>query len=97
MIRKDPFKIDIQDNLYFLVFHKSIDCGFGPSVSLYINGYEFLKFDCFGRNKGHFHIYGKKSETIFFTENTSLEQINKTSYELTNNIKFYFSCHNGKR
>ena len=52
MIRKDICKIDIQDNLYFLVFHKTLTRGFGSSVSLYINNYEFLKFDCFGENKG---------------------------------------------
>ena len=42
-MRKDIY---IQDNLYFLVFHKTLIKGFGSAVSLYINDYEFLKFDC---------------------------------------------------
>lgn len=80
MVRKDIYRIDIQDNLYFLVFHKTLDKGQGSAVSLYINDYEFLKFDCFGENKGHYHIYGKVSEEILFTEKTCEEQIDKTCY-----------------
>jgi hypothetical protein len=40
MLRKDIHIIDIEDNLYFLVFHKILDKGFGTAVSLYINNYE---------------------------------------------------------
>ena len=84
-MRKDIYKINIQDNLYFLVFHKTLTIGFGSAVSLYINDYEFLKFDCFGKNKGHYHIHdNKKNETIFFTEKTCEEQINQTYYLLNN-------------
>ena len=56
MIRKDIYKVDIQDNLYFLVFHKTFNGDYGSAVSLYVNDYEFLKFDCLGENKGHYHI-----------------------------------------
>lgn len=80
MVRKDIYRIDIQDNLYFLVFHKTLDKGQGAAVSLYINDYEFLKFDCFGENKGHYHIYGKVHEEILFTEKTCEEQIAKSCY-----------------
>ena len=95
MIRKDLYKIDIQENLYLLVFHKVHNGGFGPAVSLYINNFEFLKFDCFGETKGHYHIYDRvKNDTIYFTEQTSKEQINRTANELINNIQFYLqkSC-----
>lgn len=95
MIRKDIYKIDIQDNLYFLVFHKIYNDGFGSAVSLYINEYEFLKFDCFGENKGHYHIYDDiKSEMIYFTEKSCTEQINRIVYELSNNINFYLNKSN---
>ena len=87
-MRKDIYKIYIQDNLYFLVFHKTLDKGFGSAVSLYINDYEFMKFDCFGENKGHYHIYSKINEEIFFTEKTCEEQIDKTCYFITNFTEF---------
>jgi len=83
-MRKDIYKVHIQDNLYFLVFHKTLIKGFGSAVSLYINDYEYLKFDCFGENKGHYHIYNKINEEIYFTEKTCEEQINKTCNLLTN-------------
>lgn len=93
MIRKDTYKIDIQDGLYFLVFHKTFNGGFGSAVSLYIN--EYLKFDCYGENKGHYHIYDNIThETIYFTEKTCEEQIIRTSYELINNIDIYLNKSN---
>jgi len=94
MIRKDIYKVEIQDNLYFLVFHKRLAKGFGSAVSLYINNYEFLKFDCFGENKGHYHIHDdRRNEEIFFTEKTCEEQINQTYY-LLNNISIFLSKSN---
>jgi hypothetical protein len=78
-----------------LVFHKTYNGGFGPAVSLYLNEHEFLKFDCFGIEKGHYHIYdGKTNDTIFFAEKTCREQIDKTAYELSNNIEFYLKKSN---
>ena len=89
MSRNDIYKVTVQDNLYFLVFHKNLPVGFGSAVSLYINNFEFLKFDCFGENKGHYHIYDSKlNETIYFTEKTPQEQINRTC-ELISNINLF--------
>jgi hypothetical protein len=89
MSRNDIYKVTVQDNLYFLVFHKNLPVGFGSAVSLYINNFEFLKFDCFGENKGHYHIYDNKlNETIYFTEKTPQEQINRTC-ELISNINLF--------
>jgi hypothetical protein len=87
MARKDIYKVDIQPNLYFLVFHKTLPKGSGPAVSLYINNYEFLKFDCFGEKKGHYHIYDAGNEEIYFSEKTCDEQIQKIC-ELLTNINF---------
>jgi hypothetical protein len=89
-IRKDQYRIDVQENLHLLVFHKSLNIGKGVALSLYINDFEFLKFDCFGVNEGHYHLYDKiKSELIYFDEKTCEEQINKSYNELCNNIDYY--------
>jgi hypothetical protein len=94
MIRKDIYKVNIQDNLYFLVFHKTLIKGFGSAVSLYINNFEYLKFDCFGENNGHYHIYDSKiNKEIYFTEKTCEEQINKTC-ELIKNINIFLNKSN---
>ena len=89
-LRKDVYKLDVQEILYLLVFHKVLDIGCGTAVSLYVNNHEFLKFDCFGDKKGHFHIYdGVNNDTIYFDETTCKEQINRSCYELSNNIDSY--------
>lgn len=89
-LRKDVVKIDIQENAYVLVYHKFLDIGSGSSIGLYLYNKEYLKFDCFGKNKGHYHINNKKNDDrIYFTEQTAKEQIEKTINELTTNINSY--------
>ena len=92
-IRKDVVNLNIQQNAYFLVYHKNIDIGFGPTVALYIYEKEFLKFDCFGPKKGHYHIFNKQ-ERIYFKEQTVTEQIAKAIYELQNVSPYLASCNN---
>lgn len=87
-MRKDIYKIDINDNLYFLVFHKVLTRGFGSSVSVCINDYEFLKFDCFGESLGHYHIYDD-----FLNEEICEDQINY-SCELIKNINVFLNKSN---
>lgn len=96
-IRKDVLKIDIQENAYFLVYHKNIDIGFGPTVGLYLYNIEYLKFDCFGQDHGHYHVFNKKTDVrIYFTEKTVLEQINKVKGGLMNTIQSYLQASKNK-
>ena len=89
-LRKDVYKLDVQENLYLLVFHKSLDIGYGTAVSVYVHNHEFLKFDCLGDKKGHYHIYdGVRNDTIYFDETTCKEQIQRARDELSNNIDSY--------
>lgn len=97
-LRKDLYKIEIDSNVYLLVFHKMLPIGFGSALSLYINNWEFLKFDCFGKEKGHFHIYsGSKNKTIYFVETTCEEQIEKSIYEISTNLKTYLTNVNNSK
>jgi hypothetical protein len=89
-LRLDVVKIDIQENAYLLVYHKFLEIGSGVSIGLYLYNTEFLKFDCFGKSKGHYHIFNKKNkDRMYFTEPTATEQIDKTTSELSNNIAKY--------
>lgn len=90
-IRKDIYRIDITNNLYFLVFHKVLNIGEGPSLAICFNNYEYLKFDIYGKDKGHYHIYNKNGQTIYFKEETAMEQINAVNNDLKNNIGIYLS------
>jgi hypothetical protein len=80
MIRKDVVTVPIHDGAHFLVYHKNLPIGFGPTVLLCVNSIEILKFDCFGSKKGHFHFMN--GERIFFTDHTVEKQIDTSICEL---------------
>jgi len=93
-LRKDVTNLKIQDDVYFQVYWKELAIGKGPAVILYIYNKEILKFDCFGKEKGHYHVdfyklNGTKKNRIFFTENRASEQIEKTVFELNTNLNYY--------
>lgn len=83
--RRDLQKIEIQANLYFLVYWKELSIGKGPAVTLNAFDKEILKFDCFGKEKGHFHIYPYEQLRIFFTEDNARSQCDRTFNEITCN------------
>lgn len=88
-LRKDLYKIDIDTDISLLVFHKDIiSVGFGPAISLYINDVEFFKFDCFGPEKGHYHILD--GDRIFFSEKSVIDQIARSITDLNDIIKKYY-------
>lgn len=97
-LRKDVVKIDIQENAYVLVYHKFLDIGSGSSIGLYLYNKEFLKFDCFGSRKGHYHVFNKKTDKrIYFTEKTAKDQIDKSARELSDNISNYLAMSPNKK
>ncbi|MEP2023210.1 MAG: hypothetical protein ABJH98_09285 [Reichenbachiella sp.] len=92
-IRKDLIKIEIDGNLEFLVYWKILSIGKGPAVVLSALGQELLKFDCFGENRGHYHVMPTYSQRIFFYENTRMSQIQRTIKELRHNTVKYLKIH----
>ena len=91
-LRKDLVKIDIQEHAYVLVYHKDLEIGCGVAIVLYLYNTVFLKFDCFGKNKVHYHIFNNNNNNrIYFTELTVAEQIDKSISELSNNITKYLA------
>ena len=94
--RKNVHRIDIQEYVYFNVYWKVLQIGKGPAVTLNIYNNEILKFDCFGKNDGHYHISPKYNKRIYFEEETAFQQIEKTSSELRDNIKKYLAINTDK-
>jgi hypothetical protein len=97
---KECFKVD--DKVILKVFWKNIAIGCGPAVCLFIYNKEVLKFDCFGPNKGHFHITtvhpwklnNKRRETrLYFIEQEITDQINRSIFELDKNLHYYLQRH----
>ncbi|TVQ01452.1 MAG: hypothetical protein EA359_14000 [Balneolaceae bacterium] len=96
-IRKDVELIPIQPNLEFAVYWKVLLVGKGPAVILKAFGREVMKFDVFGKDKGHYHVAPCHNLRIFFTEETVLQQIQRTSLELQRNAQKYLEIQSDYR
>lgn len=79
---EDEVIFKIQDDVFFQVYWKSFQVGTGPAVILKAFGQEVLKFDCFGKEKGHYHIAPNYDFRIYFVEDTVDQQIQRTILEL---------------
>jgi hypothetical protein len=100
--RNDTECFKVSDKVKFKVFWKNISIGGGPAVCLFIYNKEVLKFDCFGPNKGHFHITtvhpwkfnNKRRETrIYMMEQNIAAQIERSIFELNKNLHYYLQRH----
>lgn len=96
IIRKNAQKISIQDRVYLNVYWKVLKIGKGPAVTFNIDDQEILKFDCFGKDDGHYHIFPNYKKRIFFSEQTAREQIKRTAIELKTNLNSYLLMHDSK-
>lgn len=96
-VRKDEIKIPVQPNLELIVYWKDLNVGKGPAAILKAHGKEIMKFDCFGFNKGHYHVTPHYGFRIYFTEHTSSEQIKRSGNELRRNAEKYLKLHEDKK
>ena len=100
--RKDVLVFDIQLELKLVVFWKVLPIGKGPALSLYACGEEVLKFDCFGAEKGHYHIsfstpIQTTEDRLYFYEQSAYEQIDRALFELKNNLNYYLQRHRRRK
>ena len=70
IMHQDEVIFKIQEDVLFQVYWKSLPIGTGPAVILKAFGQEILKFDCFGKEKGHFHVAPNYEFRIYFGEET---------------------------
>ena len=96
-LRRDVKTIICQSGLEFDIYWKDTGkVGIGPSVAVYVEEFEFLRFDCFGAEKGHFHIFASRSDQgrggdrIWWREQSREQQIERTLWELENNLQNFF-------
>lgn len=88
-IREDVEIISIQPGLELEVYWKVLKIGKGPAVILKAFDKEVVKFDAFGKDKGHYHIAPHYHFRIFFPEEKATDQIKRTSLELRINAQKY--------
>jgi hypothetical protein len=71
--------------------------GTGVCLSVFCHGFEVLRFDCFGGDRGHFHIttftpwaiFGCDERRLRFPEGSTAEQVERALFEIRENLDFY--------
>ena len=96
-VRMDVSIIDIQPNVNFEVYWKVLAHGRGPAIILNAFDREIIKFDCFGKWKGHYHISPCYGLRIYLLEETALEQIQRAKKELLINGQRYLGIQSDRR
>ena len=84
----------VQQDVVFEVFWKDQPLGQGPAASVFCHGQERLRFDCFGTEKGHYHVAywcppGSGENRLYFRERTREQQIERTVFEIQTNLDYY--------
>jgi hypothetical protein len=93
-LRRDVEVIRVQDDVYFQVYWKIIGSGRGPAVILYLFGIETLKFDLFGKDKGHYHVnpnnpHDGDADILWLPEPCAAAQTRRVVFELRRNTRYY--------
>ena len=95
--RKNVEIVPIQPHLNLIVYWKVLQVGKGPALILEAYGKEILKFDCFGKKDGHYHVAPNYGKRISFDEQTAIKQIDRTAIELKENAQFYLGKQEDER
>lgn len=96
-VRKDVEIIPIQADLKFEVYWKILKIGKGPALILKSRGKEIMKFDCFGKDDGHYHVAPHYNFRIFFPEEKAMDQIKRTGFELRRNAQKYLALQSDEK
>jgi alpha-ketoglutarate-dependent taurine dioxygenase len=91
---KETVRIEVQDGVCIKISRKDRHNGKGPAAGVLAAGEEVLRFDCFGPNRGHYHVYPKRQYPgapgpIYFTEDSIEAQIDLSVREILENTQRY--------
>lgn len=95
---RDPVFIRVTPQVVFETYWKDVEAGKGPALIVWFDYRKVLKFDCFGKGRGHYHIalpvYSKQAavfDRIFLPEETIEAQIERVVFELETNLSYYMA------
>ncbi len=100
--RRDRVRLHVQDDVFVDVYWKDVELGKGPSISVFVLGEEMMKFDCFGKDRGHFHIAfftpgASNVSRMYMPEPTIEDQIERAVFEIRKNINYYLQRNSKRR
>lgn len=92
----------VQDGLDIYTGWKVVNLGKGPAMTLELNGQEYMRFDCLGKDKGHFHVRLSRPKLepgqpainrLFFFEKSVRAQVGRSVFEIRKNLGYYLQRH----
>ncbi|MGB7248565.1 MAG: hypothetical protein WBC73_06470 [Phormidesmis sp.] len=98
VVRRDVVFIPVGQNAELEVYWKLTQLGNGPSIILYVLSQPVIRFDCFGADAGHAHLYipvaATKRESRWWLPETSIEdQIERGLFEISKNTNYWIQRH----
>jgi hypothetical protein len=95
---RDPAFVRVTSQIVFETYWKDVEAGKGPALIVWFEHRKILKFDCFGKGRGHNHlsvpVHSKRTEEfnrIFLPEETIEAQIERVVFELRTNLFYYLA------
>lgn len=91
--RYDETEIVIQNGAKLLIYWKNETIGSGPTLTLAVKRREIVRFDCFGKGDGHYHIFPEADKRIDLDGENIKEQIEESITMISKNHQAYLQDH----
>ena len=93
---RDPVFLSVTPDVVFEIYWKDVEAGKGPALIVWCRFRKILKFDCFGKGRGHYHVAlpaglqrSREFDRIHLPEDTVEGQIERVAFELRMNLRYY--------
>lgn len=89
-IRKDVRRYHIDTRAYIEVYWKMVEQSVVPSMSLFVEEHEVVRFDCLGPGAGHYHVADNSGfHRIKMSEQEKEAQIDRGFFEIKENLAYF--------
>jgi len=95
---RDPTFIEVTPDITFETYWKDVEAGKGPALIVWCRFRKIMKFDCFGKGRGHYHISvpvyssgADEADRIYLPEESVEAQVERVAFELKGNLPYFLA------
>ena len=95
---RDATFLMLTPEIVFETCWKDVEAGRGPALIVWVDDCRILKFDCFGKGRGHYHVSSRglslqpvSRDRLYLPEETIEAQIERVAFELKTNLAYYLA------